>query len=103
MSKATEDALGVLHGKVAETMTAALDQSDRAASLLIEFEEDLPHKVKRFLEEVREVNPSLLTSATKFLKDNNISCDAGEDEKLSELEDRLKKKRNNVTTISLHD
>lgn len=108
MGKATEDQLAVLHGKVAETMTAALDQSDKANALLIKYSghkfeegESLPTDIMKFLEDTREVNPSLLTSATKFLKDNNISCDAADDEKLSELEERLKKKRKgNVTDIS---
>lgn len=103
MSKATEDVLSLLHGKVAETMIDALDQADRAAGLLIKHGDDLPNDVIRFLEESREVNPSLLTSATKFLKDNNISCDPADDEQLSELEERLKQKRNNVTSIPLAD
>ncbi len=108
MSKATEDQLAVLHGKVAETMTAALDQADQAALLLSEYGkhvfkegETLPSAILKFLRETKEVNPSLLTSATKFLKDNNISCEPVDDEKLSELEERLKRKRKgNVTEIS---
>lgn len=108
MSRATEDQLATLHGKVAETMTAALDQADRAASLLIKYATDdpgLPNDVKRFLEDTREINPSLLTSATKFLKDNNISCDPAEDSKLQELEGRLKAKRQqgSVTSIKFDD
>lgn len=107
MTRATEDTLAQLHGKVAKTMIAALDQADRASSLLMKYsvtEEGLPDDVRRFLEDACEVNPSLLTSATKFLKDNNISCDPAEDEDLAELQNRLKeKKRSNVTSIPLKD
>lgn len=108
MSKATETELSTLHRKVAESMISALDQSDRATRLLLKYvggdEMVLPDDILRFLEEVKEVNPSLLTSATKFLKDNNISCDMGEDENLSELENRLKeKRRGNVAQISFDD
>jgi len=100
MNKATEHQLAALHGKLAETMTTALHQSDRAGALLVEFKEELPNKVRKFLEDAREVNPSLLSSVTKFLKDNNISCDGAEDENLANLEARLKaKKKSNVTTI----
>lgn len=108
MSRATEDQLAQLHRKVAETMVAALDQSDRAGHLLAKYalEDTLPRDVQKFLEDAREINPSLLTSATKFLKDNNISCDPGEDENLAELEDRLKRKRTtkgNVTNIAFDE
>ena len=109
MSRATEDQLAKLHNRVAETMIAALDQADRAAHLLIKYtvdeETELPSDVRKFLEDSQEVNPSLLTSATKFLKDNNISCDPAEDEHLSDLESRLKKKKTkgNVTQIGFED
>lgn len=103
MSRATEDQLALLHNRVATTMITALEQADRAAALLMKYsaiEDALPHDVKRFLEDAHEVNPSLLSSATKFLKDNNISCDPADDEQLSELEERLKNKRKgNVTSI----
>ena len=102
MTRATEDQLAILHRKVAETMTDALDQADIAARLLAKHkDEDLPKGIVRFLEDCREINPSLLTSATKFLKDNNISCDPAEDSAVGELEERLKKRRKqgNVTSI----
>lgn len=109
MSKATESELSTLHKKVAESMISALDQSDRATRLLLKYmgegsDVTLPGDVAQFLEDAREINPSLLTSAAKFLKDNNISCDVGEDEDLAELEDRLKQKRkSNVASIGFDD
>lgn len=109
MGRATEDQLAKLHNKVAETMIAALDQADRAAHLLIKYtvdsEVELPSDIRGFLEDTQEINPSLLTSATKFLKDNNISCDPAEDEQLSDLEKRLKKKKTkgNVTEIAFDE
>lgn len=107
MSKATEEQLAILHKKVAETMTDALDQADVAARLIIKYKDgELPDDVVRFLENAREVNPSLLTSATKFLKDNNISCDPEESSEVKDLEARLKAKRQskgNVTSISFED
>lgn len=110
MSKATEKQLSTLHGKVAETMVSALDQADNAALLLDKYhgdrEEELPADVRLFLQSCREIHPSLLTVATKFLKDNNISCDAASDEELTDLEQRLAKKRADskarVTDVSFH-
>lgn len=105
MNKATEQELSTLHKKVAETMVAALEQSDKASALLVKYlDTELPNDVVRFLEEAKEINPSLLTSATKFLKDNNISCDVGEDEDLTKLENRLQsKRRSNVASIGFDE
>jgi len=110
MGKATESQLATLHGKVAEVMTAALDQSDRAANLLDKYRSEsfkegdkLPADILRFLEDTKEVNPSLLTSATKFLKDNNISCDASEDSRVSELQEKLRNKRKGTVTSITFD
>jgi len=100
MSRATEDKLGLLHGSVAEALITSISQSSRATALLIKHEE-LPDDVRRFLEECSEVHPSLLTVATKFLKDNNISCDASEDESLSELQKELDKNRNKKKVSSV--
>jgi len=104
MSKATEHELSALHKRVAETMTAALDQSEKALRLIAKYnarEEKLPKDIIAFLEDAAEVNPSLLVAATKFLKDNNISCDPAEDDNLKSLEEKLKnkKQKGNVTSI----
>lgn len=99
MTTATEAELGTLHRRVAETMIKALDQSEVASGLLIKYPDDLPSDVVDFLESFVDVNPSLLTAATKFLKDNHISCDPEEDSALSELENKLQAKKGNVTSI----
>ena len=106
MTKATEDQLAALHGKVAENMISALEQADEATALLVKYYDDknLPSDVRKFLSKIQVVSPSLLTAITKFLKDNNISSDVTEDENLSELQKRLSEKRKgNVTSISFTD
>ena len=105
--KATEDQLGQLHGKVAEVMTAALAQSETAAYLLSiprEENEKIPLDVILFLEKCKEVNPSLLTAATKFLKDNNISADPTTSTELSELEKTLASRQPSakVSDVPIH-
>lgn len=99
MTKATEDQLSLLHKRVAETMIAALDQSATALLLLDEYRDKLPAKVVDFIEECAEVSPSLLTSATKFLKDNNISVDMDQNGELSDLQEKLKEKRTKLRSI----
>ena len=108
MTKATEDTLSSLHGKVAETIIDTLDQSDTAAHLLVKYSkptddfQGLPTDVVKFLQQVREVNPSVLTVATKFLKDNNITCDGSEESEMTDLAMRLQNK-SNVTKMKYED
>ena len=92
MTKATEGQLSALHGRVAETLINTLDQADVASGLLIKHDGELPNDVVNFLESVTQVHPSLLTVATKFLKDNNISVDAAEDGSLADLQKQLNKR-----------
>ena len=68
MTKATEDQLGALHKLVAEIYHQEL------------------------LKE--EIAPALLTSAAKFLKDNDITAIVEQDSNLSAIDDLLKAKRN---------
>lgn len=96
MSKASEQALSELHGKLADTLSAALETSDKAQHLLNKYEasdKDIPFDIINFLRSLREVNPTMLTVVTKFLKDNNISCDGQSDDALEDLEAQLKSKR----------
>jgi len=96
MTKASEQSLSELHGKLADTLSAALETSDKAQHLLNKYEDhevELPFDVKNFLRAMREVNPTMLTVVTKFLKDNNISCDGADDDDLGALEGKLKAKR----------
>jgi len=103
MNKATEKQLSLLHGKVAESMSAALDQSSMAVYLIDKYGNDLPDKVLSFLNDCSNVNPSLLTAITKFLKDNNISVDIEGNDALSGLEESLARKKATVTSIPLED
>lgn len=79
---AKEEVLGELHAKVAEVMTNALNRADTAAEGATEDGIAI------------EVNPALLGAVTKFLKDNEITCDTGAVEELSSTERRLRDKRN---------
>ena len=100
MSKASEKKLSDLHGKVAQCMLEALDQSNKASLLIERYKDDLPNDVQAFLMQCRDINPALLTSATKLLKDNNISCDITEDDQLSSLKEELANKKARVSSIS---
>lgn len=104
MSKASEDKLGRLHGQVADALLTSIGQSDKAQALLVKFPEELPDEVRRFLEDCSEVHPSLLTVATKFLKDNHISVDGEDSTELGELAKELKEKRakGKVSSIEFH-
>jgi|TARA_R110000851_G_scaffold109020_2_gene230871 hypothetical protein len=96
MSKATEDLLGELHGRVAKSIIDALEQSSTALWLLEKKREDepIPEDVKKFLYTISDVSPALLQAATKFLKDNSISCDASESDELDELKTQIAERRN---------
>lgn len=105
-TRATEDQLAALHKRVAETFIAALEQSEEANLLLVtEWDTPLPTRVMNFLRDCAATNPSLLTAATKFLKDNSISADPGADEGIGELQQQLADKRNknkgNISRIPL--
>lgn len=88
---AKEEALGVLHARVAQVMTGALDVFD--------------HRQKEYLQgthddmEAPEVNASLLSVITKFLADNKITCVPEESKEVSELAERLKNKRRRVGNV----
>ena len=93
MSKATDKLLGELHGRLAKSMLGALQASEQAAALLEEYGEELPGAVQAFLVKTADANPALLTAVAKFLKDNKITCAIEDSEEMSELEQRLAKKR----------
>ena len=96
MGSATDKELAELHAKVAKAMSRALDSSDRAETLLNEYEDELPAPVVMFLEHQINANPSLLTAITKFLKDNEITAQREESTEMTELEERLQKKKSRV-------
>ena len=92
MARATGDALGALHERLAKHMLAALQASEEALVLLQQYPE-LPEPVKKYLDDRGADNPALFTSITKFLKDNNITAVIEDNSDLSELATRLKSKR----------
>lgn len=67
MSKATEDLLNTLHGRVAQTLIQHIDDE--------------------------EVSPAMMAQAIKFLKDNDITTSIETDDGLNTLSDALKAKR----------
>lgn len=89
VNAAKEEALGVLHSKVATIMTGALDV----------FEERQKEYLNGNVEDAPEVNASLLSVITKFLSDNKISCAPEESAEVSELAQRLKNKRRRVGNV----
>lgn len=107
MSKATENQLSVLHSRVTKALLDNIERADRATALLEEYKDDVPDKVRQYLEESTQINPSVLAAATKFLKDNDITCDIGSNEEMSALEERLAKKRkasgSKIVDIGIHD
>lgn len=65
MANATHDSMKDLHGKLADSISNALDDD--------EF-----------------VSPALFTVAARFLKDNDITCQSEAGNKVNELEEQLK-------------
>lgn len=92
MTKATDKELSILHKQLATAFRVALEAKDEALALLNEYE-DLPDAVKGFLERFTAPNPSLLTAAAKFLKDNNITCVVDDNNDLSATAQMLQNKR----------
>lgn len=90
-NSATEDELGLLHNKVAKVMSNALEVVDKAQEHYLEASEpDDPPP---------EVSAPLLGVITKFLNDNKISCVPSESAGLSDLAERLKKKRKRIGNV----
>lgn len=81
---ASEKTLGVLHEKVA---TALTEQVEGYEEPIINDEGDVVGQIK-----VRP-SPALLNAAVAFLKNNNITADAAENESLRELNKQLAARR----------
>ena len=103
MTTANESNLGKLHEKLAEVMLEALTSQDEAGFLLDEYKNEVPEAVLKFLEKVSQINPSLLTAITKFLKDNDITCQPEEGDRVSALQAKLAGKRRSVADIATID
>lgn len=97
--QATDKELGKLHKQIAAAFSQALMAREEAAAILDEHGDDLPDNVQEFLKKYSEPNPSLLTSAVKFLKDNDITCAVTDSEDLSDIQKRLKSKRRTSDNI----
>lgn len=83
---ATEKKLGALHEKVANVLIEALDGEELPGYTDPETDEEYPAK---------RIPPSaaIIAAATKFLKDNEITCAPSEDNALGELEQRMADRR----------
>ena len=85
-ASAPEDKLGALHAKVADVMLKALDAIELANEKAPEQDDDgnsLPPM---------EPSAALLGAITKFLKDNNITCNTEDSQTMTGLQQRLKDK-----------
>ncbi|AXN53733.1 small terminase [Sphingomonas phage Scott] len=87
---ASETALGALHVKVTEVLTEALD-GDTIPGYT---------EVNEATGEVTEVpdrklppSAAIIAAATKFLKDNNITCAPSEDNAVGDLVNKLREKQ----------
>lgn len=83
---ATEKRLGELHQKVAEVLIEALEGEVLPGYTDPETEEVIPDK---------KLAPSaaIIAAATKFLKDNEITCAPSENNALGELERKMAERR----------
>lgn len=82
---ADETALGALHTKVAEVLNLALEGEELPGYTDEETGEVFPAK---------RLAPSaaIIAAATKFLKDNNITCAPSQDNALGELEAKMRER-----------
>lgn len=87
MSKATEKALGSLHGAVAKVLTAQVLHEKEET----EFDED-GNEIGTG-EVVFDASPATIAAAIKFLKDNSITADMETEENMNNLREALAKKQ----------
>lgn len=86
-NKATESALGELHGAVARVLTAQIEHVEDETR--INEDGELEHTG----EQIHTASPATIAAAIKFLKDNQITCDVEQDENMSNLREALSKKQ----------
>jgi len=87
---ATESKLGLLHEKVAEVLSEALDGDEIPGYT----------ETNELTGEITEVpgrrlpaSAAIIAAATKFLKDNNITCAPSKDNKVNDLVEKLKERQ----------
>jgi hypothetical protein len=87
---ATETKLGLLHEKVTEVLVEALEGDVIPAYTEVN---PLTDEVTEVPERRLPPSAAIIAAATKFLKDNNITCAPSEDNAMGELMDQLKAKQ----------
>lgn len=87
MSKASESKLAILHGMVAEVLTAQVTHKEE----LTTFDED-GNEVSTGVEQY-VATPATMAAAIKFLKDNSITCDIETNKNMNNLKEALEKKQ----------
>lgn len=98
---ASENKLGALHEKVTEVLTMALD-GDRIPG----YTEEDPVTGEEVVVPDRVLPPSaaIIAAATKFLKDNNITCAPSQDNAVGNLVEKLREKqRSKLSKFELQD
>lgn len=87
---ASETKLGLLHEKVAEVLSDALDGDE-----LPGWVEVLPESGEEIVHEAKRMAPSaaIIAAATKFLKDNNITATPANNSAVNELVEKFKAKQ----------
>lgn len=86
MAKSTETILSDLHGHVGSTLIEIVTAQEE----VIDYDDDgciIKTGVMK-----PSVTPAMMAQAVKFLKDNDITCDAEHDDNLNNLRDVLKAK-----------
>jgi len=83
---ASEDALGTLHDKVANTLSRLLDGTQMPDYTDPETEEVIQG-------ERLEPSAAILTASIQFLKNNNITCAPSEDNALGKLKQKMEERQ----------
>ena len=87
MSKASEKALGDLHGIVAEALAEIISHTVEETTFN-EDGEEVPTGGR-----VYTVQPAMVAAAIKLLKDNSITCDVETNTNMNNLRESLNKKQ----------
>jgi hypothetical protein len=98
---ATETALGALHEKVAEVLTEALD-----GDIIPGYDEENPEtgEITHVPDRKLPASAAIIAAATKFLKDNNITCAPSDDNRTGDLVNKLKEKQKaRATRLEMRD
>lgn len=90
--KANENKLGALHGAVAQVLTAQISHQEEETVFDGEGEEIATGEMRY------TASPATIAAAIKFLKDNQITCDAEVSEDMNTLRDTLNQKQKHSRT-----